>query len=78
MIEIIVKDAQGGVLARAAHESEALLSVDRDYQPGDRIEIISGEKHLWVQMDATILPGEVYLPEGHMSWVIPMGEHRLA
>ncbi len=78
MIEIIVKDAQGAVLSHAAHETEALLSVDRDYQPGDRVEIVSDERHLWVQMDAVVLPGEVYLPEGRMTWVIPTGEHRLA
>lgn len=78
MIHIIVKDAQGAVLASASHDTEALLAVDRTYQPGDRIEIASSEKHLWVQMDAAVLPGEVYLPEGRMTWVIPHGEHRLA
>lgn len=78
MIEIIAKDAQGGMLASATHSTEALLRVDRVYQPGDYIEIISDCKHLWVQMDATILPGEVYLPDGRMTWKIPHGEHRLA
>lgn len=78
MISIMVKDAQGTVLASANHDTEALLAVDRTYQPGDLIEITSSEKHLWVQMDATVLPGEVYLPEGRMTWLIPQGEHRLA
>ncbi len=78
MITMKALDAQGRVLAQAAHESEALLRVDREYQPGDVIEIASDDKHLIVQMDATILPGEVYLPEGKMTWTVPSGEHRLA
>lgn len=78
MISIIVKDAQGLVLSSTCHETEALLAVDRTYQPGDFVEIISSEKHLWVQMDAAMLPGEVYLPDGRMTWTIPCGEHRLA
>ena len=78
MITITVYSCEGERLAQAAHESEALLRVDRAYQPGDRIEIVSDEKHLIVQMDATILPGEVYLPDGKMTWTVPSGEHRLA
>lgn len=78
MISIMVKDAQGDALVSTSHEMETLIAADRNYQPGDLIGITSSEKHLWVQMDATILPGEVYLPEGHMTWVIPYGEHRLA
>ncbi len=42
------------------------------------IEITSDTPHLWVQMDASILPGEVYLPDGRMTWRVPAGEHRLA
>ena len=64
MITISAYSCEGTLLAKAQHGSEALLRVDRAYQPGDRIEIVSDEKHLIVQMDATILPGEVYLPEG--------------
>lgn len=78
MITITAKDAQGTVLAESRHPEEALLRVDRLYREGDRIEILSDEKHLWVQMDATLLPGEVYLPEGRMTWAVPSGEHRLA
>ncbi|MBQ8554268.1 MAG: carbohydrate-binding protein [Clostridia bacterium] len=78
MITITAKTAQGDVLAQACHVSEALLRIDRIYEAGDAIEIVSDEKHLWVQMDSTILPGEVYLPEGRMTWHIPAGEHRLA
>lgn len=78
MITIRVMSADGALLAQTEHESEALLGVDRAYQPGDAIVIESDNKHLMVQMDATILPGEVYLPEGKMTWVVPSGEHRLA
>lgn len=78
MIIIRAYTAEGSLLAEAKHESEALLRVDREYQDGDRIEIASDDQHLWVQMDATILPGEVYLPQGKMTWKVPAGEHRLA
>ncbi len=78
MITIKVLDAQGRLLAENAHETEALLRVDREYLPGDVIEITSDSRHLVVQMDATLLPGEVYLPEGRMTWPVPCGEHRLA
>jgi hypothetical protein len=78
MITVTAKDAMGHVLASTSHPEEALLRVDRFYEDGDRIEIVSDEKHLWVQMDATILPGEVWLPDGRMTWVVPAGEHRLA
>ena len=78
MIHIEVKNAAGEVLARAEHDTEALLRVDRTYEDGDRVEIVSDDKHLMVQMDATLLPGEVYLPNGRMTWRVPAGEHRLA
>lgn len=78
MITIIAKDAQGTILRQASHGEEALLRLDRVYEAGDVIEIVSDEKHLWAQMEATILPGEVYLPEGRMTWRVPAGEHREA
>ena len=78
MIEITARDARGGVLAQARHDSEALLCFDRDYAEGDVIEIAADARHLIVQPDVSILPGEVYLPRGRMTWRVPMGEHRLA
>ncbi len=78
MITITVYTATGEMVAQASHAAEALLCIDRAYEDGDYIEIVSSEKHLWVQMDATILPGEVYLPHGRMTWRVPAGEHRLA
>ena len=78
MITIAVKDAAGAILARAAHESEALLCFDRDYAEGDVIEITSDAAHLWLQPDISVLPGEVYLPAGRMTWRVPSGEYRLA
>ncbi len=78
MITITVKDARGAILARARHEAEALLCFDREYAEGDRVEIASDAAHLWVQPDVSILPGEVFLPSGRMTWRVPWGEHRLA
>lgn len=78
MITITAHTADGQLLGQAAHAEEALLRVDRAYEEGDVIEITSDTPHLWVQMDASILPGEVYLPDGRMTWRVPAGEHRLA
>ena len=77
MIKIVLRDAAGKVLASASHDQEAMLCVDRAYQPGDTIEI-TGYDHLWVQMDQALPSGEVYAPECHMTWPVPAGEHRLA
>lgn len=78
MITITARTAEGQLLGQTAHAEEALLRVDRAYEAGDVIEITSDTPHLWVQMDASILPGEVYLPHGCMTWRVPAGEHRLA
>ena len=78
MITIAVKTADGSAVATASHPDEALLCFDREFAPGDIIEITSDAPHLWVQPDASVLPGEVYLPEGRMTWRVPEGEHRLA
>ena len=77
MIRIDMLNAAGEIIASAEHEEETLLCVDRVYRPGDAIRI-SGARSLWVQMDQSILPGEVYLPQEHMTWTVPAGEHRLA
>lgn len=78
MIEIIAYAASGEVIARAAHDSEAMLCFDRKYEAGDHIEVLSHASHLWIQPDASILPGEVYLPNGCMRWNVPAGIDRLA
>lgn len=78
MIAITARDAHGEALARVCHADEALLCFDRDYAEGDTIEITSDARHLWVQPDVSVLPGEVYLPLGRMTWRVPCGEHRLA
>ncbi len=77
MIAVSVLASDGSVLASVSHPEEAMLSVDRAWQPGDRI-LISGAAHLWVQMDQALPAGEVFLPEKKMTWTVPSGEHRLA
>ena len=79
MIRILALDQNNTLIAGTEHADEALLCVDREWQDGDRVEIVSDPgSHLIVRMDATLPEGEVYLPEGRMSWPIPRGEHRLA
>lgn len=78
MINITVFNARGERLFDAAHPDEALLCFERTYEPGDQIRIESEARHLKVRMEAGLLPAEVYLPEGRMTWTVPTGEHRLA
>lgn len=78
MITILVKAADGTMIASAQSADDARLCIDRVYEDGDTVEILADEKHLCVQMDVTLLPGEVYLPNGRMTWRVPAGEHRLA
>ena len=61
MITVLVQSSDGSVLARTTHPEEALLSVDRVYQPGDQIRI-SGARHMRLQMDQCLPVGEVFLP----------------
>ena len=77
MITILVLSSDGSVLASSEHPEEALLSVDRVYQPGDIIRI-TGASHLCVQMDQSLPSGEVFLPDQRMTWPVPAGEHRSA
>ena len=77
MIRIEMISADGQLLASAEHNTEALLCVNREYRTGDTI-VISGGKHLHVQMDQALPAGEVYLPDEIMTWTVPAGEHRLA
>ena len=71
------KNAQGEVLFSAEGENEAFLVIQREYQEGDAIEIIAEPgDHLFVQMDAAMQEGEVYLPQGRMLWPIPFGDQR--
>ena len=79
MIRLECCSALGEVLGFAEHPQEALLCVDRIYEEGDFIRIrCDDSRHLMVRMDAALEKGEVYLPNGQMTWRIPCGEHRLA
>lgn len=77
MITIALLDKNGIRLAQASHENEATLCADRIYEEGDRYEI-TGPEHLWIRADVALPDGEVFLPDGHMTWCVPYGEHRLA
>ena len=78
-MKMIVKDGAGNVLAQCEHPEEVLLTLDRPWTEGDRVEITAPpHSHLWLRMNAAIPEGEVYCPEGHMAWPVPAGEHRLA
>ena len=70
MIRITFYPADQSEIRSVSHPSEALLCLDRVYQPGDRFEI-SGPRHLMAQLDQSLQPGELYLPDGKMTWTVP-------
>ena len=79
MIRIRITSGAGDVLCEAAHPTEAMACADRVWEAGDCIGITAPEgAHIQVNIDASMLQGEVYLPEGVMHWPVPCGEHRLA
>ena len=79
MIRIEWVSCTGEVQMFSEHETETLLCIKQPYQEGDSLVIrCDPGTHLWVQMDAAMPAGEVYLPTGVMTWPIPFGELRLA
>ena len=79
MIQIRVWNGQNMILGEAQHDDTAFLCIDRVWEPKDRIEIVtSPHSSLMVRMDVSLPEGEVYLPDGKMTWTVPTGEHRLA
>ena len=77
MIRLLVLNQNNQLIAETAHPDTALLCVDRVYEAGDTV-VITGPRHMTVQMDQALPAGEVYLPEDVMTWTVPAGEHRLA
>ncbi|MBR2663930.1 MAG: carbohydrate-binding protein [Clostridia bacterium] len=79
MIQILALDQKNTVIAETIHPDTPMLCLDRKWEQGDRVEIVSDPgSHLIVKTDVMLAEGEVYLPGGKMSWPIPWGEHRSA
>ncbi|MBQ9008004.1 MAG: carbohydrate-binding protein [Clostridia bacterium] len=79
MIQIRVWDAANALLVETQHADTAFLCIDRCWKPGDRIELCTKPRtSLMVRMDVSLPEGEVFLPDGKMTWPVPMEEHRLA
>lgn len=78
MVRIKVIDGTGSIRAFSESSEEVMLCADVEYDEESRIIIESDHHNLVVQMDNGMLPGEVFLPDGRMTWVVPYGEHRLA
>lgn len=78
-MELCVTDGRGAVLAQACGDGEAMLCLDREYQPGDAIQVYAWEgAHLRFMPDPAVAESEVYLPAGQLHWPVPQGEARLA
>ncbi len=62
----------GETLQSAASEGEALLYFHEAYQPGDSIAFESAARHAIVQIDHTVAPARVYLPEQKFAFQLPL------
>ncbi len=73
MPSISVYNAQGECLAQSA---SGVLVYSRPYAEGDYLTISEegGACHLRVTVDQAVQSGEVYLPNGSMTYRIPFGE----
>ena len=79
MIQIRILDNENNIICETAHPQDAGICADRVWKEGDQVVLLApAESHLQVCIDASMLCGEVYLPEGKMTWNIPFGEHRAA
>ncbi len=75
MLTVSIRNAAGERLAEVTGAGPLNLYWNQPYQPGDVIRVASDEaRHLIIQVDQAILPAEVYLPEGSMTYAIPFGE----
>ena len=74
-ISIELKDRLGATIASASGDGAAQLVIDREYEDGDRY-VIAAEpgSTLRTQLDPALPEALLYLPEGHMTYVIPRGE----
>ena len=77
MIRISYINAAGETVSAASHETEVHLCTETDYGEGDMLVInCTPCSHLWVQMDAALMPGEIYSPTGIIKWRVPYGHDR--
>lgn len=77
MISITYKNGAGESVAASSHECEAQLCFEYDGVDGGVVEFeCAPGAHLYVQPDAAIMPGEVYVPTGVMTWRVPVGSER--
>ncbi|MBQ8161031.1 MAG: hypothetical protein IJ083_09790 [Clostridia bacterium] len=78
MIEFCLLDREGTVLKKQEDAQEIVTVLDRVYLEGDRMVIRADARFLSVQLDQSIPPATVCLPEGTMTWKVPCGEERSA
>ena len=79
MIHIKVVNQANEVVCETAHSTEAMACLDRSWEKNDVIIFQApAGSHLEVGVDASMLKGEVYLPNGIMHWRVPSGELCLA
>lgn len=73
-----VTDASGAVKTEATGDDEVLLVHDAAYEDGDRLVVTAaGAGHIWLSLDATLMPALLYLAQSPFSFTIPFGEKRM-
>ena len=79
MITVTLKNQDGKTLWESASSQEVNACIDHAWEEGDTLTVRARPgDHLFVSIDASMLRGEVFLPDGVMTWPVPFGERRLA
>ena len=71
MNSLTLLDARDTVIGRAESEGAVALTVERAYQPGDRLVMRSDEKACYASVSALLSPAYLYLPGGEAVFHIP-------
>lgn len=79
-LSLKVVDNKGNTICVSSGEDFVDLVCMREYQEGDRIELATSEKNLYInwQVDDALGSAFVYLTENNVGYDIPFGEKRIS
>ncbi|MBT0571059.1 hypothetical protein KIK84_12035 [Curvibacter sp. CHRR-16] len=78
-LSLKVVDKAGQVRAEASADDELILVYGKEYQDGDQLILTASESaHVYVSLEAAMVPSIVFLKESSFGFPIPFGEKRMS
>ncbi|NLB90773.1 MAG: hypothetical protein GX786_06105 [Clostridiales bacterium] len=77
-IEVSLLNKNSHVLQQENHPTNCHLLLEGEYPQDAKILFSTSKDFLWIQVDPSIEPALVYLPEGRFEYRIPQGKELLA